>query len=156
MPWSQNRSFSVELAGAPDRIAQVHSAVADQAGVMVEGVASPGPLDRQSAQCRITVDQPGDTDWESRAGARLLRLLDIVERYAGPSSGLIVVDQCVTGHSAVLYAEVYDMGLEADVVARLAASELELRIDIALAAFAAAYDPSLDPALDVDPDDEKE
>ena len=48
------------------------------------------------------------------------------------------------------------MGLEADVVARLAASELELRIDIALAAFAAAYDPSLDPALDVDPDDEKE
>ena len=150
MPWSQNRSFSVELAGAPDRIAQVHSAGADQAGVTVEAVVSRDPLDRQSARCRITVEQPRDTEEESRAGARLLRLLDIVERYAGPSSGLIVVYQCVTGHSDVLYEELYDMGLEADAVARLAASELELRIHIALAAFAAMYDPD----LDMDPDDE--
>ena len=149
MPWSQNRSFSVELAGAPDRIAEVHDAVADQAAITVEAAVSPGPTDRQSGQCRITVDQPGDTDWESRAGARLLRLLDIVERYAGPSSGLIVVDQCVTGHSDVLYEEWYDMGLEADAVARLAASELELRIHIALGAFAT----SSDPGLDIDPDD---
>ena len=153
MPWSQNRSFSVELAGAPGRIAQVHSAVADTVGMTVADVVAVDPQDRQPARCRITVDQPRDTDEESRAGVRLLRLLEIVEQYAGPSSGLAVVDQCVTGLSDVFHpGDMYDMGLEADVVARLAASELELRVHIALAEFAAAYDP----ALDVDPDDEKE
>ena len=43
MPWSQNRSFSVELAGAPGRIAQVHSAVADTVGMTVADVVAVDP-----------------------------------------------------------------------------------------------------------------